>query len=79
MKPFLWAIKMLKHFAVGPNENQTYSVAYLVAGTRVATIVMEHMNETTAIIEAARLNTVQRENERKAKSEIDLCSRRRIR
>lgn len=50
---------MLNHFALGPTEQQTYSVAYMVPGSKVATIVYEHMNGKTAIEEAARLNREQ--------------------
>lgn len=77
-KLFLWAEEMLKHFAVGPNEDQTYAVAYLVAGTKVAAIVMEHMSEATAIAEAARLNTLQREHEKQIQRDLELLERRRI-
>lgn len=51
---------MLTHFAVGPTEDQTYQVAYMVPGTRTASIVYEHLNEKAATEEAERLNARQR-------------------
>jgi len=70
---------MLDHFPVGPTEDQTYMVAYMTPGTRVATIVYEHMNEQTAIAEARRLNERQAARERELQRERELCARRRIR
>jgi hypothetical protein len=64
---------MLNHFPIGPAENQTYMVGYMTPGTRVATIVYEHMNEQTAIDEAKRLNAGQVAKERALQHERDLC------
>jgi hypothetical protein len=70
---------MLNHFPVGPTEDETYLVAYLVPGTHVAAVVIEHLNEHTAISEAGRLNAVQREQEKAIQRERELCGMRRIR
>jgi hypothetical protein len=69
---------MLTHFPVGPTEDQTYMVAYMTPGTKVATVVYEHMNETDAKDEVLRLNALQRAKERALKLERELCARRRI-
>lgn len=69
---------MLTHFPVGPNEDQCYLVAYMTPGTRVATIVIEHMNEQDAIREARRLNTEQARREEAIQRERELCGMRRI-
>lgn len=69
---------MLTHFPIGPTEDQTYMVGYLTPGTKVATIVYEHMNERTAIEEADRLNRQQKARERALERERELCGIRRI-
>lgn len=69
---------MLTYFPVGPTEDQTYSVAYMTPGTKVAAVVYEHMNEQDAISEAARLNAEQQACEQALQVERQLCQRRRI-
>lgn len=64
---------MLTHFPIGPTEDQTYMVGYMTPGTKVATIVYEHMNERTAIEEADRLNAQQVAKERALQRERELC------
>lgn len=66
---------MLTYFPVGPNEDQCYLVAYMIPGTRVASIVFEHLNEQTAASEAQRLNTIQVEREAAVKRERLLLDR----
>jgi hypothetical protein len=70
---------MLTHFPVGPTEDQTYMVAYMTPGTKVATIVYEHMSEQDARDEALRLNALQRAKKRAVQLERELCERRRFR
>lgn len=69
---------MLTHFPVGPTEDQTYQVAYMVPGTRVAAIVCEHMNEQAAVEEARRRNAEQARREETVQLERELCGMRRI-
>jgi hypothetical protein len=69
---------MLNYFPVGPNEDQCYLVAYFIPGTKVASIVLEHLSEQTTISEARRLNTDQREREEAIHLERKLCGMRRI-
>lgn len=69
---------MLTHFPVGPNEDQCYLVAYMVPGTKVASIVLEHLNEQTAISEARRLNQDQAAREAATKAHLALLNRCRI-
>lgn len=64
---------MLNHFPVGPTEDQTYLVAYMTPGTKVATVVLEHLNEQDAITQAKRLNRVQVEREEALQVERKLC------
>lgn len=69
---------MLIHFPIGPNEDQTYLVAYITPGTKIGTIVLEHLNEHDAITEAARLNAGQVEREKALQAERALYARRRM-
>jgi hypothetical protein len=69
---------MLTYFPVGPNEQQTWSVAYMTPGTRVASIVLEHMNEKAAIREAGKLNAAAAREEKAVQLERELCGMRRI-
>jgi hypothetical protein len=64
---------MLAHFPVGPTEDQTYLVAYMTPGTKVATVVLEHMSEQDAISEARRLNRLQVDREEALQVERALC------
>lgn len=50
---------MLTYFAIGPTEARTYMVGYDTPGTKIRTIVYEHMNEQDATKEAGRLNREQ--------------------
>ncbi len=50
---------MLTHFAIGPYEDQTYCVACMHKGARVATVVYEHLTEQDAIKTADTINKAQ--------------------
>ena len=69
---------MLIHFPIGPNEDQTYLVAYITPDTKIGTIVLEHLNESDAITEAAKLNAAQVAREAAVQAERKLCERRRV-
>lgn len=69
---------MLNHYPVGPLEDRTYLVAYLTPGCKVATVVMEHLNEQDAISEARRLNASQAAKEKALHDQQALLSRRRV-
>lgn len=66
---------MLIHFPIGPNEDQTYLVAYITPGTKIGTIVLEHLNEHDAISESARLNAVQVAREKALQADRKLRDR----
>ena len=69
---------MLNHFPVGPLEDQTYLVAYLTPGCKVATVVYEHLNEKDAISEARRLNLEQAAKEKTLQAHMALLNRHRM-
>jgi hypothetical protein len=69
---------MLTYFPVGPTEDQTYQVAYMTPGTRVASIVLEHLNERDAIGESKRLNDAQVAREKADQLEAHQIGMRRI-
>lgn len=66
---------MLTYFTVGPNEDQCYLVAYMIPGTKVANVALEHLTEKSAIAEAATLNAEQRKREAAIKRERLLLDR----